>query len=250
MGLSIGAEREMNTNTAPTPLTIAVIIMTEENNKIEKAVENGLKDTAFNLATDYSELGLDSFMDNDAIKEIPIVKSVVGLVQGGMAIREIFLAKKLLTFLKVYHSGKIKQEKKEEFLQKFHDNKKYRESVVEQIMTLNDRFISIEKSKVLANLFLAHLNEKFDWDGFCQLSECLDDLHTRGFKILDDSANSKDPFHFSTYETEKDGGGVLFSAGIFIIHGNHYSINVYGQYLYFYGIKGDIDFTFPKPEQK
>ncbi|HET7117644.1 MAG TPA: hypothetical protein VFI29_14210 [Hanamia sp.] len=221
-----------------------------ENNKIEKAIERGLTENVFDLAIDYAELGLDTFMDNDAIKEIPIVKSVVGLVKGGIAIREIFLAKKLLTFLKEYHSGKIMQIKKEAFLQKFHDDKKYRESVVDQIMTLNDRFISIEKSKVLANLFLAHLNDKFDWEGFCQLSECLDDLHTRAFKILDDSANSKDPFHFSTFEEEKDGGGVLFSAGICIIHGNHYSVNTYGQYLYFYGIKGDIDFTFPITKQK
>ncbi len=224
--------------------------MTEENNKIEKAVENGLKERAFDLATDYAELGLDTFMDNDAIKEIPIVKSVIGLVKGGIAVREIFLAKKLLTFLKEYHSGKLKLEKKEAFLQKFQDDKRYRESIVEQIMILNDRFISIEKSKVLANLFLAHLNDKFDWEGFCQLSECLDDLHTRAFKVLDDSANSKDPFHFLTYEQEKDGGGVLFSAGICIIHGNHYSINAYGQHLYFYGIKGDIDFTFSKLEEK
>ncbi len=224
--------------------------MTEENNKIEKAVENGLKERAFDLATDYAELGLDTFMDNDAIKEIPIVKSVIGLVKVGIAVREIFLAKKLLTFLKEYHSGKLKLEKKEAFLQKFQDDKRYRESIVEQIMILNDRFISIEKSKVLANLFLAHLNDKFDWEGFCQLSECLDDLHTRAFKVLDDSANSKDPFHFLTYEQEKDGGGVLFSAGICIIHGNHYSINAYGQHLYFYGIKGDIDFTFSKLEEK
>lgn len=223
--------------------------MTDESNKIEKAVGNGLKAPAFDLVVDYAELGLDAFLDNDAIKEIPIVKSVVGLIKGGIAIREIFLAKKLLTFLKEFHSGKLKQEKKAIFLQKFHNDKKYRESVVEQIMILNDRFISIEKSKVLANLFLAHVNDKFDWEGFCQLSECLNDLHTRAFKVLDDSANSDDPFHFVTYEQEKDGGGVLFSAGICIIYGNHYSINAYGQYLYYYGIKGDIDFTFPKPEE-
>ena len=221
-----------------------------DDNKIEKAIEEGLKAPAFDLAQDYAELGLDAFMDNDAIKEIPIVKTVVGLVKGGIAVREIFLAKKLLTFLKEFHSGKLRPEKRITFLQKFHADKKYRESVVEQIMILNDRFVSIEKSKVLSNLFQAHLNDKFDWEGFCELSECLDNLHTRAFKILDDSANSNDPFHFVTQEQNKDGGGVLFSAGICVIHGNHFSINAYGQYLYFYGIKGDIDFTFPKHEQK
>lgn len=219
--------------------------MTSESNQIEKAIEDGLKSPGFDLAQDYSELALDSFLDNEGIKEIPIVKTIVGFVRGGIAIREIFLAKKLLTFLKQYHSGKLSKEKRKDFLTRFQTDKKYRESVVEQIVTLNDRFISVEKSKVLSNLFQAHLNGKFDWEGFCELAECLDNLHTRAFAILDNSAKSSDPFHFKTYEHEKDGGGVLFSAGICIIHGNHYSLNAHGQYLYFYGIKGDIDFTFP-----
>jgi hypothetical protein len=221
--------------------------MTENDNKIEKAVEEGLKAPAFDLAQDYAELGMDAFIDNDAIKEIPIVKTVVGLIKGGIAVREIFLAKKLLTFMKEFHSGKLKDEKKEAFLQKFNNDKKYRESVVEQIMVLNDRFISVEKSKVLSNLFQAHLNDKFDWEGFCELSECLDKLHTSGFKVLEDG--SKSGWHFATYEG-KDGGGILFSAGVCIIHGNHYSINAYGQYLYYYGIKGDIDFSFPEQPQQ
>lgn len=119
-------------------------------------------------------------------------------------------------------------------------------------MMLNDRFISVEKSKILANLFQAHINDKFGWDLFCNLAECVDALNTISFKILANSAEAeeKDRFHFTTYETEKDGGGILFSGGICTIHGNHYSINGYGQYIYFYGIKGDIDFTFPVPSKE
>lgn len=222
----------------------------EENKKIENSIKEGLIKPGFDLGVDYAEIGLDSFLDNGAIKEIPLVKTVVGIVKGGIAIREIFLAKKLLTFLKAFHLGNLEQEKKEKFLKKLNTDKKYKESVIEQITVLNDRFVSVEKSKILSNLFQAHINGKFDWKGFCQLAECLDDLHTRAFGVLEATANSDDPFHLKTYEYEKDGAGVLFSAGLCVIHGNHYSVNAYGQYLYYYGILGDINFSFPNSDQQ
>lgn len=222
--------------------------MRTDTSVIESAVEDGLVKPTFDLVQDFAELSIDSFLDNGIIKEIPIVKSIVGLTKSALAIREIFLAKKLLTFFKQFHNGKVNKEKIDNFLAKFRDDSSYRNSVVEQIMVLNDRFISVEKSKVLANLLQAHVNGKFEWTDFSELSECLDALHVRSFKILDDSANATRPFHFVT-DQGKDGGGVLFSAGICIIHGNHYSINAHGQYLYFYGIKGDIDYVFPKHDE-
>jgi hypothetical protein len=217
-----------------------------ENNKIQNAIKADLQKSNFDLAVDYSEAGLDYFIDSEALKEIPVIKTVVGAIKGGMAVRDIFFAKKLMTFLREYHNGELAREKKDEFFEKFQRDPKYRESVVEHIVTLNERFITVEKSKVLSNLFQAHINGKFDWESFCELAECLDKIHTAGFKILDDSAKSSDPFHFKTHESDKDGGGLLFSAGICVVLGNHYGINAHGQYLYYYGIRGDINWEFPK----
>ncbi len=219
--------------------------MINENKKIEKSIQEGLVKPGFDLSVDYAEIALDEFLDNDVVRNIPIVKSIVGVVRGGMAVRELFLAKKILTFLKVFHTGKLDKQKKKQFLNKFNSDNRYKESVIEQVTILNDRFISVKKSEVLSNLLLAHINGKFDWEAFCQLGECLDDLHTRAFEVLANSASSAEPFYFRTHEIEKDGAGVLFSAGLCVIHGNHYSVNAYGQYLCYYGILGDIDFTFP-----
>jgi hypothetical protein len=219
-----------------------------KDKKIEKTIKNELVKPGFDLSIDYAEIGLDTFLDNEAIKEFPIVKSIIGGVKGIMAVRDIFSAKKLITFFKEFHSGSLSAEKRFEFLEKLNSDSKYRNSVIEQVTILNERFISIEKSRILSNLLKAHINGKFDWEGFCQLSECLDDIHTRAFGVLEETAKSERPFHLKTYEHEKDGGGVLFSAGLCIIHGNHYSVNAYGQCLYYYGILGDIDFEFPKNE--
>lgn len=222
---------------------------TQEKKTIENLIHKGLKEPNFDLGVDYAEMFLDTLLDDEVIRNIPIVKTIVGAVKGGIAIREVFLAKKILTFLKEFHSGQLDNSKKEAFLGKLNSNPKFKEKVVEQVTILNDRFISVKKSVILSNLFKAHINDKFGWEEFCELGEHLDDMHTRAFDVLKNTAESDNPFKLKSYEPEKDGGGVLLSSGLCVIHGNHYSINTHGQYLYFYGILGDINFSFPNKDE-
>lgn len=222
---------------------------TEKQNEksIEKTIQNGLESNTMDLTVDYAELALDSFLDNDAIKEIPIVKSVVGIIKGGMKIREIHFAKKLLTFLKEFHSAKLDDSIRIEFQEKFKTDTKYRDSVVEQIMILNERILEIEKSKILANLFTSHLNKKFGWKEFLSLSYCVERLNLTAIEYLNEIANEEKPFYkdFSQFD---DNIAFLISAGIAQQWGTHLHITGHGQYLYFYGIKGEINYNFPKPE--
>lgn len=213
---------------------------------IEKSIRNEIVTSTLDLATDYAEFSLDSFLDNDAIKELPIVKTVIGVVKGGLKIREIFFVKKLLTFLKEFHSGKISEEVRSEFNSKLNTDTKYRNAAVEHLVILNERFLEIEKSKILANLFAAHINKKLDWELFQHLSISLEGLHIRGIQILKEAAESDSPFHFSIGDHTKVGGdGMLSSAGLTFTYNGAVKINIYGKYLYYYGVKGDIDFDLP-----
>ena len=225
----------------------------ESDNKsvksIEKVVQDGLTSPAMDLTVDYAELALDSFLDNDAIKEIPVVKTIVGIVKGGMKIREIHFAKKLLTFLKEFHSSKLDDSVVKEFQQKFDNEKKYRDSVVEQIMILNERVLEVDKSKILANLFASHINGKFDWKGFLSLCHCVERLNLTAISFLDEISKEKEPF-YRGYSQFDDNVAFLISAGIAQQWGTHLHITAHGQYLYFFGIKGDVNYEFPKKDGK
>jgi len=216
-----------------------------QEKNIEKALEEGLESSAIDLTIDYAEMALDSFIDNEIVREIPIVKTIVGLIKGGLKVREVFFAKKLLTFLKEFHSRKIEDSKLSEFQETFKTDQKYRESVIEQILVLNERFLEVEKSKILANLFLAHINEKFSWDSFKDLSVCLNNLHLRGVKLLEDLEKKPEPF-YEPLDHGSEEEALLASAGIILRWGTHLRINRHGQFLYIYGIKGDLDYKFPK----
>ena len=129
-------------------------------------------------------MGIDELFDNDILKEIPIVKSVVSAFKIGHYVRERHFIKKLFTFLREYHLNKIPLKELNQFKDKFETDKIYNNKVVEHILVYIDRFIHIEKSKILANLFANHVGGVFDWDYFIQLSDCVENMQYRGLRHL------------------------------------------------------------------
>jgi hypothetical protein len=212
-----------------------------EHKDTSKEVGIALVSNNFDNALDYAEIGLDAFVSDEILKEIPIVKTVVGVVKSGLKVKEIFFTKKILTFLKEFHSGKLPKDKFDKFQEEFTTNEKYRAKVMEQIMVFNDTFLQIEKSKVFANLFAAHLNEAYGWDDFVNLSFCLNQLNMFGVSLFDDMAEFKTPFYGALYDDAKNRHPLLSNSGTISIWGNHLDITPYGLYMYHYGIKGKVD---------
>jgi len=212
-------------------------------------LKNAIKKVDFDLATDYAEIGLDSFVTDEVLKEIPIVKTLVGLTRGALKVREIHFAKKLMTFLKHFHSGKLSEDKMNGFKREFEENTSYRERVLEQIMIYNDRFIEVNKSEIYANLFLAHLNGKYNWESFLSLSSCLEKLNLSTIDFFHEMAKESKPF-YRGYSQFDDNVALLITAGLIQQWGTHIQITAHGIYLYFYGILGDTNHTFDNPAEE
>ncbi len=213
----------------------------QEHKNTSSEVGKALVSNNFDNALDYAEIGLDAFVSDDILKEIPIVKTVVGVVKSGLKVKEIFFTKKILTFLKEFHSGKLPIEKFNKFQEEFNTDEKYRSKVLQEIMLFNDTFVQIEKSKIFANLFAAHLNDVYGWDDFVNLSYCLNQLNMFGVSLFDDMAEFKTPFYGAIYDDTKQRYPLLSNSGTITIWGNHLDITPYGLYMYHYGIKGKVD---------
>jgi len=152
---------------------------------ITKIVSDEIVNSSIDLGVDYSEIALDEFLDNGLLKDIPFVKSVVGFYNITNSIIDRHKAKKILTFFKEFHSKKIDLEKLDAFKLKFNQDKKYRDRVVEIIVLLNERFLQDEKSKILANLIIAHIEDKISWIDLKDISVVLDNIHPKGFAFLE-----------------------------------------------------------------
>lgn len=203
---------------------------------IIKPVKEEIINPTVNLSIDYSEIGIDDILNNDAISEIPIVKTIVGFTKIGLSIKERFDIKKLLIFFKEFHSGDIEKNRLEEFKNKFKNNKKYRTKIVETILIMNERFLNEIKSKILANLINAHIEKKLTLNELNDILVVLDIIHPKSFNLI----KVMSEVNWYVHNQGKDDESLTFSCGIGYRNGNKFSINKLGQNLYNYGIKPTI----------
>lgn len=215
----------------------------KKSKTLSETIGTELIKPTLDLSIDYSELALDSLLSDGILKEIPFMKSFVAIVKTGLIVKERFFLKKLLTFLKQFHSDKIDDERLIEFLDKFENNNKYRNKVIDQIMILNDRFNHVEKSKVFANLFRSHLKGYYDWSYLNSLLISLEVLHPEGFKTLKKLADRNFKLRggeSSPQSRDYDDLVHLLSAGLaYNTSGldSSFIVTKMGQDLYEYGIK-------------
>ena len=165
-------------------ITYSFIFTSMTSANINDLVKNEIIEKTIDLTTDYFELGLDAFLDENLLKEIPLVKSLVTFYNIASSVKDRHNVKKILTFFQEFHKQTIDPEKYKEFLHKFISHQSYNKKVVETIILLNERFLEIEKSKVLANLTRAHIEGNLSWAEFENIYVVLDSIHTVGFLFL------------------------------------------------------------------
>lgn len=130
---------------------------------IESIIKN---EKGLNLITDIADLSIKNIVEGP-LNELPFVKYITGITKFGISIRDTFLIKKLLAFLR--EDEKIKNEKKD-FAKKVESDKKYRKRVGDHLVLILDRYDHITKAEYLAKIFNAYLDEKITYEEFLRLS--------------------------------------------------------------------------------
>jgi hypothetical protein len=211
---------------------------------IEKTITDGLINPTFDLTIDYAELALDNFLDNDAVKEIPIVKTLVGAIKGGIKIKEIFFAKKLLSFLKQFHDGNIDEKQLNEFKEKYESDTSYRNAIIEQIIIYNERFVDVKKSVIHANLFKAHVLKLIDWKDFLTLSAMLDNLYLESITSLIALSKEKRKYYAAKPALPMETILLVYSGLVVWMHNGDFVLaTIFGVYMHIYGIEGNFEMT-------
>jgi hypothetical protein len=197
---------------------------------------------SIDLSEDYAEIGLDMLLENEAFKQVPVVKTIVGLAKGSLAIRELVFARKLAVFLSQFHKGTHKEQDRSELLYKLQADPKKRDRIVEQIIVMNERYVDSSKSVIHANLLIAHLMEKLTWEELSDLLVNLDSLHPKSIRRLSDHAHAAVPF---TTDNSIADDANLYASGLASLRFGSYVIVDMGRKLYYYGMKADYDSVIP-----
>lgn len=140
--------------------------MLEENNLLEGKLVKSLEAKELeDLAVEYSELGLDSILDDGIVKDIPILRTVVSLAKIGFNIRDRIYLKKIVGFLA--QVGQTTQEQRDEFIKKYCDDV---ESFEETVMLILEQANRIEKTTLIGKIFKNCILGKMSYEDTLNLS--------------------------------------------------------------------------------
>lgn len=119
---------------------------------LNDSLEQTIKNRSFqNLAIDFSETLTDSIIESEIIKDVPIVKTILNLGKLGSNTRDLFLIKKILTFLSQIDRKDDTNSK--EFIAKSLERIAKDNTFFESLLNRLDRCDEIEKAKQIGLAF-------------------------------------------------------------------------------------------------
>lgn len=190
-------------------------------NDLVPAFENSLFETPIvDIAAEYAELSIDSLLSNDALKEFPIAKTLIGLGNIAYNMHTRNMLRQTMTFINEFNKGTIDPDKKERYRKKLRDNPQKSEKELGRVLILLDRNIDKMKSVFEAKFFRAYINEIINWNEFCELCDITERLFISDIAILQ-----------GAYENN----GVKIKSGITYQHDRLSSVGLLENEIRYYG---------------
>ena len=113
--------------------------MKEEKYEIDNIVESTASTIVnYNVDTviDFSEIGLDSLIDNPLLKEFPLIKTAYGVAKTVFAVREKHMIKKTLTFIKQLNDNGISNKNYIDYKEKLKNKDRFVFKELEHILII------------------------------------------------------------------------------------------------------------------
>jgi len=152
------------------------------------------------ITTDFSEIILDQLTGaNGAVKDIPIIGSIVKIIKLGLTVKDVIFLKKLGKFL--WHLKDIPTVKRIELIEKLEKDSKSKANYGEKIILLLERADDFEKPKFMANAFKAYLNGKISYSQLQKINFAIDHLYIGDIEEFESFYhNPKHPMDDSTHQ--------------------------------------------------
>jgi hypothetical protein len=126
------------------------------------------------ISSEILEAGIDQLIENDFLKDIPILGS--GFKAYGLArkITEHFFAKKVLRFL--FHLKDIPKDEREKFVKELGSSTQSKK-VSEKILVTLNRLDEVSKASIVGKLFKAYIKKNINQVDFFRLSSIVDKIY-------------------------------------------------------------------------
>jgi hypothetical protein len=152
----------------------------EKRSSLEAAVQAAVTSPdAKDLAIEYAEAGLDTFLDAGLARDIPFIGTLVGLAKLGISVHDRLFAKKILDLLAGL--ADLAAEERQELIARLESDPKYGRKVGDHLVDLIDRIESYRKPAMVARVFKAYLRREIDADMLHRLCSAVE--HVPGYEV-------------------------------------------------------------------
>lgn len=124
------------------------------------------------ILQDFSEVALDSQILDSFAKEIPIISTIVGLRKAAISVRDYFLLRKVIVFLKDLDG--TSPEEREAFIRRVEAESKFQQRVGETIIVLLDRYDHLDKASLMAKVLCGCIQGVITYEEFVRISTAID----------------------------------------------------------------------------
>ena len=139
---------------------------------------SNLKDVSIDLA----ELTLDAILKNEALKSIPVVKTLLSIIETTQNISNYLFLKKIVTFLT--NVKKVSAKKRKEMINKIDNSGEYKTKVGETLLNLLDKCDNTEKASYLGTWFAAFLRGKITYGMFLAGAHVINRVYLPDFEYF------------------------------------------------------------------
>lgn len=150
-----------------------------------KNILNSFNNTIVNCKlTDVTEDMLEHFIDNNLeeglLKDIPIIGTLVGIIQTTQNISNYLFLRKILAFISKIKDVSPKVRK--QLILSIDESEEYREKVGTTLLSIIDKSESPEKAEYIAILFRAFLKKEINYECFLYGSHIIQRCYLNDFK--------------------------------------------------------------------
>ena len=125
-----------------------------------KGLSENIRQSALDVGADYAEVVLDQWLKNGILRELPAIRTVIGVGRGVLSMRDSLFLKKIKLF--VESIDERTQDERETFAGELDAKPKYRDRVLDAILLIIDQLDDTEKAVLLARAFSAFVTKEIE----------------------------------------------------------------------------------------
>lgn len=147
------------------------------------------------VAKEYGEIAIDSLLEDETLKSIPLLSTIISVANFTSTIQKNIFQKKIEKFLS--NLDYIPSHEIQDLIHNIDNSENYESKVAEQLVEILDKVKSEKKPKIIGNFFNAFLKKQISYDDFLRLAHITEIIHIDDIFSLRKSLshNQKVTFH-------------------------------------------------------